>query len=176
MGRYFADRFWDVTDVMGIRLGSGTTALVNVRATKLVGVGAGYFKGDKFGFDGRAAGYYEEERAEAGILMAHWLKYNRTPENGSRFLFDKRFFPKQNEIARVETGVPVEKRWVNELYDKDRDALDIHVGVGVLPFAMDFDFSIIELADFLVGWLTVDISSDDTLNRAAAAAPSTISE
>jgi len=42
-------------------------------------------------------------------------------------------------------------------------ALDIEVSGTVLPVSFLFGFSPGELADFLIGWTTLDIAGDDTM-------------
>jgi hypothetical protein len=155
---YFKDRLYDFVDwfpIFGLKGTIGEGLLFNVRATKVLQVGAGAIDGEKFGFKGRELGYWHEWRGEFGVSLVYINTARKTPLIANEFLFDeyKRTRHKQKEDI--------------DLYrNDDRHWADFGFTVHLGFIGLDWDvFRTKEFFDFLVGIVTLDITKDDTKSR-----------
>jgi len=114
---YMTNRGKDFLDIFNLKLAlsDGASILANVRATRLLQIGAGRFAGTKVGFEGPSAGIYGEGRVEYGISVFYWAWIGRiTSEAGITKDAAKtnRFFGKVDDIKTGQT--------YREFYDANR--------------------------------------------------------
>ena len=165
---YFSDRGYDFLDMLGIRIGGGSTVYLRARPTKLAMLGAGFFNGKWSGLHGRAAGHWREKRHEGGALVLYEVQYERTEPCGNAFMSDETFLPTSSARPRRNNRLSIEKStW--ELADDDYHWADLGLGLGLLAVAADAHISPFQMADFLLGILGIDIADDDARNRAPGA-------
>ena len=92
LGLWFVDRFNDITDMVQLELMVGavpTWPLINVRATKFVQVGMGWFDGYRMGFRPRSVGVMRETRKEYGVGALYWVEMKRETVSGVAATFDQ---------------------------------------------------------------------------------------
>ena len=165
---YFSDRGYDFLDMLGVRVGGGSTVYLRARPTKFAMLGAGFFRGKWFGLHGRAAGRWREKRHEGGALVLYEVQYERSAPCGNAFMCDETFLPTSSERPRRRGWLPIDKS-VWELADDDHHWADLGLGAGLLAVAADAHVSPFQMADFLLGILGIDIADDDARNRAPCA-------
>lgn len=148
-GGYFIARGLDFCDLLGFSVMYGVGLDVNARASKMFQVGAGWYDAHRrLGFIGRYPGYWSEERAEGGIslLYGHWLE--RHDLNGPVKMYHPvGFFPRGNNWD-IQNG-------------KDRTIDEVGGTVFAGFFGVDAHHRPVELVDFIFGWFTLDVMSDD---------------
>ena len=165
---YFSDRGYDFLDMLGIRVGGGTTVYLRARLTKLAMLGGGFFKGKYRGLHGRAVGRWREKRHEGGALVLYEVQYERSDFCGNEFMCDETFLPRSSARPRRKGWLPIDKSaW--ELADDDHHWADLGLGAGFLAVAADAHISPFQMADFLLGILGIDIADDDARSRASCA-------
>jgi hypothetical protein len=180
---YFHDRFKDFIDIGGFKVvgGPGVKFGIGFGAAK-TGFMFGYYRFEKFGFQGRAGGVFEETGLEMFAPVDHHLE----AVWGNKELFDM-----VAEFQRLDGVTPRAALFDDELtYPRTRFATPdgFHVSdIGLeyppsvlLPTGMlglgdiqitaaffmgvEFNFSFYQLADFILGWFYIDIAKDDTRN------------
>ncbi|MBI4617371.1 MAG: hypothetical protein HY720_27420 [Planctomycetes bacterium] len=164
-GRYLADRALDLADIPGLSLLGGYGLSANVRATKAVQAGAGWYRAGRFGFLGRHAGAWWEERWEGGVSIAY----------AHHFLMGTACGPIQEhqdfrDWTSVDDGVPGNENGaklgdIDILGKSDRDFFDVGATAMLGVVGVDAEIRLAELADFLLGLGAIDISADDTTRR-----------
>jgi len=147
VGQYFLNRWFDLIDIVDFSLGAGPGFLINVRATKMAQLVGGVSDSWRIGFRGRSAGIWREKRKEAGFSLLYYQKVEREKIEG--WVESFRVEEMDLDTADVYGG------------DKDRAftgiGATIHAGVLV-----DVNVRPMQLVDFCLGLLTVDILEDDT--------------
>jgi hypothetical protein len=146
--RYFQYRWHDLLDIIDFSVGAGPGFLVNVHATKACQAIGGYSDSWRVGMRGRSYGIWRETRKEVGISLLYYQKVNRDVIRGT--IENQR--SDEMDLDTVDTFGG----------DKDRSFLGlggtVHLGVLV-----DANIRPAQLADFILGWFTVDILEDDNL-------------
>jgi len=146
-GQYFLNRWFDLIDIVDFSLGAGPGFLINVRATKMAQLVGGVSDSWRIGFRGRSAGIWREKRKECGFSLLYYQKVER--EKIAGWVESFRVEEMDLDTADVYGG------------DKDRAftgiGATIHAGVLV-----DVNVRPMQLVDFCLGLLTVDILEDDT--------------
>ena len=158
---YWRNRANDLRDIGKFKFSVGRGVQFNVRGTKLLQAGAGYVGGgspetsvSRIGWNGRRFERWRETSRELGVGLAYWRSlsaevpagdgsWSRTGGSGQDGLdWDKGF-------------------WIGVDGKKDREwfgvGLAAHAGIGV-----DIEFRPLNVFDFLLGWIGLDISRDDS--------------
>jgi hypothetical protein len=181
---YLHDRFKDCMDVDGFKLVAGPGSKVGIGfGPAKTGLNFGYYRFEKFGWQGRAAGAFEETGLEILAPVDHQL----TAIWGNREIFDM-----VEEFRRIDGVESRAALFDQELtYPRPRyhtpggfhvsdmgleyppavliptgllGAGDIQVTLVPLFLGIEFNFSLYQLADYLAGWFYIDIAKDDTRN------------
>jgi len=178
---YLHDRLKDTIDVGGAKIvaGPGVKAGIGIGAAK-TGFNFGYYRFDKFGFQGRAMGVWEETGVEILAPADHHLE----AVWGNKEIFDQ-----VEEFQRVD-GVSSRAALFDEelTYPRRRyltsDGLHLAdegfpggvllppgwlaIGDIQLTFAalagVEVNFSFYQLVDWFCGWFYIDIAKDDSRN------------
>ncbi|RME71268.1 MAG: hypothetical protein D6776_10525 [Planctomycetota bacterium] len=178
---YAHDRVKDAVDVIGFKVlaGPGFKVGAGFGAAK-TGLNFGYYRFEKFGFQGRAAGVWEETGTELLAPADHRLE----AVWGNKELFDM-----VAEFQQVDGTASRAGLFDTELtYPRHRYHVPdgLHLGdtglffpAGIQPgflglgdiqltaaffVGFEFNFSMYQLVDFVLGWFYIDIAKDDTRN------------
>ncbi|MFH0938530.1 MAG: hypothetical protein V1899_04510 [Planctomycetota bacterium] len=146
-GHYFLSRWYDLIDVVDFSIGAGPGLLVNIHATKLAQVAGGYSDSYRVGFRGRSAGVWKEKRREIGASLLCYQKIKRERITGwvESFRSDK---------MDLDTSA---------VYANNNDRSFLGVGATVHALLLvDVNIRPMQAADFILGWLTIDVLEDDT--------------
>ncbi len=185
---YMKDRAFDFVDMFGIKFlfGGGMRVGVGIGALKnggYLGVGfwpinpsgpapvAGYlvdwswYNMEKFGFQGRAAGWWHEKGMDFAMPIDHEL----TAIWGNSFLDES--VAEFNEIEHVDENLSGHHRDHHPSLDpltrpihRYHNISDLQVTAFVFLGA-EANTSLIQVVDFITGWFLVDITRDDERNR-----------
>jgi hypothetical protein len=146
-GQYFLNRWFDLIDIVDFSLGAGPGFLINVRATKMAQLVGGISDSWRIGFRGRSAGIWREKRSEAGFSLLYYQKVEREKIDGWVESF-------RVEEMDLDTA---------DVYGGDKDRSFTGIGATVhLGVLVDVNVRPMQLVDFCLGLLTVDILEDDT--------------
>jgi hypothetical protein len=147
VGQYFLNRWFDLIDIVDFSIGAGPGFLINARVTKLVQLVGGVSDSWRVGFRGRRAGVWREKRKECGFSLLYYQKVQREKITG--WVESFRVDEMDLDTADVYGG------------DKDRSfwgvGATVHAGILV-----DINVRPMQVADFVLGLLTVDVLEDDT--------------
>jgi hypothetical protein len=157
VANYLANRVLDFADIFKINLGIGFGLNANVRATQAIQVGGFYTGATKVGLTGRHAGVWNENSLEVGIpLIFYGRDVAITPGAGT-------IPPVRSYRQQVLWKFEDKEMKEGETYDTnyDRQFLEIGVSAQALLPAFEFGIRLKELADFLVGFTTIDFCRDD---------------
>jgi hypothetical protein len=146
-GHYFLSRWYDLIDSVDFSVGGGPGFLINVRATKLGQAGFGYSDAYRVGFRGRSAGFWREKRKEIGVSLLYYQQVERERITGwvESFRSDKMDLDTSNVFAN----------------NNDRSYLGIGATIHALVL-VDVNVRPMQVLDFALGWLTIDVLEDDT--------------
>ena len=154
---YLANRALDFADIFKVNLGIGFGINANVRATQIIQVGGFYTGATKVGIAGRHVGVWNENSLEFGLPL---IFYGRDVEiiPGAGNIPPARSY-RQQVLWKFED----EEMKEGETYDAnyDRHFFELGVSVQALFPAFEFGIRLKELADFLVGFTTIDLCGDD---------------
>ncbi len=180
---YCKARVLDFQDISGIRLSYGFGLRFNVRCTQYLQSGAGFMwpaphgfvlGGHKYGYLGRNVGHFAESSLEFGVApLWHWRFVSdendgrdysgyRTFTLGRATMRHRGYWCREMEIVKYADDEPFwfPKRSVfDACYDRRLWDCGLSGHVGVV--GVEVDFSVLELADFLLGVFGVDILGDD---------------
>lgn len=183
---YMHDRVKDAIDIGGAKWvwGPGSKVGIGFGAAK-TGFNFGYYRFEKFGFQGRAAGVFEETGLEIFAPVDHHLE----AVWGNKELFDMvEEFQKVDGVASraalfdEELTYPRRKFHTPDGFHMGDAAPgafyppmvfvptgllglgDVQATFAPLFVGVEINFSIYQFVDFLGGWLYVDIAKDDTRN------------
>lgn len=147
VGQYFLNRWFDLIDIVDFSIGYGPGFLINARVTKMVQLVGGWSNSWRVGFRGRSAGIWRENRKECGVSLLYYQTVKR--EKISGWVESFRVDEMDLDTSDVYGG------------DKDRSfwgvGATVHVGILV-----DVNVRPMQVADFILGLLTVDVLEDDT--------------
>lgn len=142
IGCYPVNRVGDLLDMFSLQLGFGFGLHVNGHATRAAQVGFGGTAVSRFGFDGRQGGLCNESKAEFSLLPFSWESFRRSNAFGG---FGDYSIPEDSatlyRLHRDYAGVGAEAT-----------AAIVNVGAEAHP---------IEVLDFVVGLVGLDLCSDD---------------
>lgn len=156
--QYGKDRFNDFVDIFRLRVGVPRTGRgygVKARATTLAQAGYVRYDGHYFGIDRRAAGLFSEDRLEGGASIIYGSRQEMRGEWG-------------NEYLRGDTqwSVVEDRRILRNLphWDDGRQRyLSAGAEVATPLLAVDAGVYPEEALDFLLGFFTIDVYTDDQL-------------
>jgi hypothetical protein len=148
---YVPHRILDMCDIFSMSLGFGPTARMKVFVTRDFAFGAG-------------------TSVEAKVIKQINRQYGAGLESG----WDMSFLMMSAESKQLDsasgtvkdyyyyaTGVPTAGESIYEFYEGKRDFWSIGVEGGVGLVELDFELHPIEIADFVTGWLFIDLKGDD---------------
>lgn len=154
---YFEDRFNDIVDIFRVRGGApsdGRAIGLKARATALAQVGYVKFDGIYAGLDRRALGLVREERREFGASLFYFSYNEMNPVNGNLYLTELDDPWNLAEDRRIVRNLP---HW-----DDGRERpLSLGVEIANPLFGLDLGMYPEELADAVLGIVTIDIFNDD---------------
>lgn len=155
---YVKDRFNDFVDIFRLRFGVPRTGRgygAKARVTTLAQAGYVRYDGHYFGIDRRAAGLFSEDRLEGGASIIYGSRQEMRGEWG-------------NEYLRGDTqwSVVEDRRILRNLphWDDGRQRyLSAGAEVATPLLAVDAGVYPEEALDFVLGFLTIDVYTDDQL-------------
>lgn len=183
---FFHDRLKDTIDIFGFKLvgGPGSKIGIGVGSAK-TGLNFGYYRFEKFGFQGRAMGVFEETGLEFIAPADHSLE----AVWGNKEIFDmvEEFraidgYPSRAGLFDTELTYPRRRYHVPDGFHLGDAAPgvffpdmvlvptgllglgDIQITVAPVFFGFEFNFSFYQLADWFLGWFYIDIAKDDSRN------------
>ncbi len=155
---YCKDRVYDTLDLVRLRVGfprDGKAIGAKARVTSLAQLGFVTFDGKYAGLEKRGLGIVDERRREAGVSVFYGSYNEMEPVIGNSFL-----------RANDDWSLTQDRRILRNLPHWD-DGRQRHLSVGAevaIPiFAIDAGVYPEEALDLALGFLTIDIFSDDTL-------------
>jgi hypothetical protein len=146
-GHYFLSRWYDLIDIVDFSFGAGPGLMFNVHATKLAQAMGGWSDAYHVGFRGRSAGIWREKRKEVGVSLLYYQKVQRERVTGwvESFRTDK---------MDLDTS---------SVYANNADRSFMGVGAMIQAGVMlNVNVRPMQAADFVLGWLTIDVLEDDT--------------
>ena len=160
VGTYLLDRVNDFADIFRIRVGlpdEGQAIGAKVRVTTLAQAGWLHFNGRYYGMDRRSIGGIEEWRTEGGFSVLYGSKTEMVPSFGNTFLREDSNWSNFADRRLVRYMVA---------WDDGRNRPDSIGAELALPvFAVDLGIYPFEIADFIFGFLTIDLYRDDRLRQ-----------
>jgi len=184
---YARDRLKDTVDILGVKIvgGPGSKMGVGFGSAK-TGLNFGYYRFEKFGFQGRAMGVWEETGTELLAPADHRLEavwdnkeiFDQVAEfqaldgiTPRSALFDKDLTYPRYKFNTVD-GFHLSDAWPGAhlpgsvvLVPSGILGLgDIQVTIAPLFAGIEVNFSIYQLADWFTSWFYIDIAKDDTRN------------
>lgn len=166
-GTYMKNRGNDLIDCFGARCSGGLGLLFNVRATQEVQAGIGLMYVGEGGFIGRRIYDWRDNLVfELGLPLLYYIRAYR---------WGGLIEPKGGATKGVMYTIPHDDDGPCSISEFDRDwdrqFFDIGLTVHVLFIGVNFEFRTKEFLDFLLGWTTLDITSDDAKPAPEPAAP-----
>lgn len=146
---YLPDRILDLLDIMSIDVHVGTGLYINYHMTRALQAGIGFRGTGGLGWhDHRSLGGLGQ--AESGIVLvalgAQAFAGSMAGTSGVRSTAD----------SMAGLHEPSDR-----IYQEFRDYWAIGESVTILLFGLEWDLHPVELADFFLGWATIDILNDD---------------
>ncbi len=177
--QFASDRLKDTVDIFGFKVlgGPGSKVGIGFGAAK-TGFNIGYYRFEKFGFQGRAMGVTEETGIEFIAPADHHLEAIW----GNRELFDMvAEFQTVDGYASRASLFDYELTYPRRRYHTPdgfhiADAApfsfpnpflqfgDVQFTFAPLFCGIEFNLSFFQFADFLLGWFYIDIAKDDLRN------------
>lgn len=158
---YLSARCYDFMDILELNLGvDAAFSLYAVGAVEPVAVGGGLYEAQKFGMDGRLFGQWKETRAEIDAGIESFIRYQKEPRWGNRYLFDSFYCPHQN-VMEGEDVFYEQWGFSHRLLDHERRLLDVTAEVHLFAIGVDLGLSPMETLDFIFGLFGVDVIADD---------------
>jgi hypothetical protein len=182
---YVHDRLKDAVDIFGVKIVAGPGAKFGMGfGSAKTGFMFGYYRFEKFGFQGRAMGAMEETGLEFFAPADHHLEAIW----GNKELFDMvaEFqaidgYPSRAALFDEELTYPRRRYHVPDGFHLGDAAPGVFyppfvlvptgaLGLGdfqftaALFFGFEFNISFYQLADFIAGFFYIDIAKDDTRN------------
>lgn len=147
---YIPNRIVDLVDMFSLEVGFGPVIRAHGRITRACDIGAGVGNTVKAvkGYN-RQFGGAMEKGWDASFLMIS--SENKTRENTSRLV---------QQFNYYATGTPLPTESVYDFYKGARDYFTIGGEAGALV-EVGFEAHLVEIADFITGWLFIDLKSDD---------------
>ena len=125
-------------------------------------VGGGLFESYKLGFDGRCFGTWKESKAMIGLGPEVFVRYEKVPLHGNRYLKDASYKPHRSNVAEGKSNLfYVEWGMARRIFDHEKRIGDVTVEANVLAFGLDVSVSLLETFDFIAGLFGIDVISDD---------------
>lgn len=182
---YLHDRLKDTVDIMGFKLVGGPGVKIGVGfGSAKTGFNVGYYRFEKFGFQGRAMGVVEETGLELLAPADHSLE----AVWGNKELFDmvEEFkaidgYPSRAALFDAELTYPRRRFHVPDGFHLNDAAPGVFLldapffptgllGLGdiqvtaALFAGVEVNFSFYQLADWFTSWFYIDIAKDDQRN------------
>jgi hypothetical protein len=146
---YLPDRLLDLTDVMSVDLHIGLGAFANLHITRAAQLGVGLRGIGGVGWhDHRSLGF--QGQAESGVAL---------PGVGAQ-AFSGAVAGTSGAFAAADASAGVH-RPSDRVYQRLRDYWAVGAGITAGAAGVDFDLHPIELADFVVGFIGLDLLHDD---------------
>ncbi|MFC1706284.1 hypothetical protein ACFL59_05585 [Planctomycetota bacterium] len=174
---YMHDRLKDTVDIVGAKVlaGPGSKVGIGVGAAK-TGLNLGYYRFEKFGFQGRAMGVVEETGLEILAPADHSIE----AVWGNRELFDmvqeyKKIDGAKSRASLFDTELTYPRRRFHvpdgfHLADPTPFGVtalslgDVQFTFAPLFVGFELNFSLYQLVDWALGWFYIDIAKDDNRN------------
>jgi hypothetical protein len=146
---FLPDRLLDLLDVASFDVHVGSGLYADVHATRALQVAGGFRSTDGLGWhDHRSLGSLG--RSESGVTVvavgAHALDARLAGTSG---------------VVRGSDAIAGLHRPDADLYQRFRDYWAVGASVTLLLLGLDVDLHPVELADFALGWATLDVLHDD---------------
>jgi len=147
---YLPNRLVDLVDMFSIELGFGPAIRGHVRFSRACDIGAGVGATAKAvkGYN-RQYGAALEKGWDASFLMIS--AENKEREKTSRGV---------QKFYYYATGTPLPTEKIYDFYEGARDYFTIGAD-GAALVEVNFEAHLVEIADFITGWLFIDLKSDD---------------
>ena len=148
---YIPHRLVDAFDVFSMTLGFGPTARVKVHATRDFAFGAGVgVEASAVKQINRQYGFGLESGWDASFA---WLSAEHSQRESSLGSLKDYYY--------YSTGIPSPRENIYKFFDGTRDfwSLGVEAGVGLVKF--NFELHPVEVADFITGWIFIDLKDDD---------------
>lgn len=169
---YLPARCYDFLDIIELNLGMATTPSIYAMAVcEPFSAGAGIYEAEKFGFDGRIFGQWNEKRCGLGGGVEFFQRYKKKPSWGNRYLFNGDYNPHFINTTLYDMFRPGDEHAKPGAYfdgftvrvtDHELRWGDIGVEVCPLfPLVIDVGVSPWELFDFCFGIFGFDVLCDD---------------
>ena len=183
---YFHDRALDAADMFGAKVIAGNGAKIgfDMRLTQgpsslTPGLEFGFYNYKKYGFQGRALGIWEEK----GYDFLFPFDREQKAIKGNKFFFEcvdewkkitadyqaggpEVFFPFPGwPVTPVVTAVQSGNEYFVYPHYYYHHGMDLQLTVVPAFFGLELSISPYQIADFLTGWLYLDIAQDDYRNR-----------
>jgi hypothetical protein len=184
---YMKDRGNDLADCFTLRVGRGYGLGARFQVTNYLGAAVGFSQERKVGYFGRepvevrgfwsgipvpqivsampllAVPFSALSRKEQYFTPLEWLKMwfkmVLTTEWAS---YEKGLITESERFLGVNLAEFTEPGWLDPPPPFIREKLFIEVGAALFAFGFDVGFNPAEFADFLLGWFSIDLASDDT--------------
>lgn len=140
---YPANRLLDLVDIFQLDIGFGFGLHANAHATRVLQFGMGASSLSRVGMDGRQIGFYNENRSEFSLLPFSIESYRRRPVILGNF---------------DEFNSATER---DRFYENVRDYFGLGAAVTAAVVGVQVEARPTEMADFLTGWLGIDLQKDD---------------
>lgn len=158
---YVPARFYDFLDIMQLNLGiDSNVSLFASVAVEPIALGGGLYESQKVGMDGRKVGQWKETRAEMNLAIESYVRYEKVPNWGNRYLKDAFYSPHKNVLKGKEVFYE-EWGFSHRLWDHENRFLDISAEVHLIALGLDIGVSLVETLDFIAGLIGLDVISDD---------------
>lgn len=148
---YIPNRIVDITDIMTMSAGFGPNVRLNIRATRVMQLGAGTETTAKIikGYN-RQYGAALERGSDAAFMCIATEDTERTDVTGS-----------VKEYWYKSSGVPSLSDPIYSFYTGSRDYWDLgfDLGLGIVEFG--FGLHPVEIADLVTGFFFIDLKGDD---------------
>jgi hypothetical protein len=173
------DRLKDTVDIFGFKVVGGPGSKVGIGfGAAHTGFNFGYYRFEKFGFQGRAMGVSEETGIEFIAPADHHLEavwgnrelfdmvaeYQKVDGYASRAaLFDDELtYPRRRYLT--PDGFHITDAAPGSFPNPFLQLGDMQLTFAPLFFGFEFNFSFYQVADWFLGWFYIDICKDDSRN------------
>ncbi len=148
---YIPHRIVDAFDVFSMTVGFGPTARVKVYSTRYLAFGAGVgVEASAVKQINRQYGAGLESGWDASFA---WLSAEHSQREDS--------IGSLKDYYYYETGIPSPSERIYDYFEGTRDfwSIGVDTGAGLVKFS--FELHPVEIADFITGWLFIDLKDDD---------------